>query len=130
MRTTPLCRVVLVAVLAITPYGCKEKAPEKEEERAAETGVQLGAEETYNAVSNGLRMVLAYDTTDGLFVGTAENVTGATIPSVRVEVHLSDGTELGPAELGDLRPGEAGSVFLSAEGRSFTWWNAQAESGE
>jgi len=128
MWKTPFFAALLAALLLTAPYGCKEKAPEKES--AVEAGMQLGVSETYNAVSNGLRMVLAYDSTDGLFVGTAENVTEAVIPSVRVEVHLSDGTELGPAELGDLRPGEAGSVFLSAEGRSFTWWNAQAESGE
>ena len=90
----------------------------------------MGTGETYNDVRNGVRMVLAFDSTDGMFVGTAENITDATIPSVRVEVHLSDGTELGPTEPGDLRPGEATSVFLSAEGRSFTWWKAHAESGE
>ncbi len=137
MRTIPFLIALFAAVLVLTPYGCKEKTPEKEGDQAIETGgegeeagLRMGTGETYNATRNGVRMVLAYDSTDGMFVGTAENITEAVIPSVRVEVHLSDGTELGPTEPGDLRPGEAASVFLSAEGRSFTWWKAHAESGE
>jgi hypothetical protein len=37
----------------------------------------------------------------------AENTTQQTLCDVRVEVHLSSGTELGPTERTDLAPGEA-----------------------
>jgi hypothetical protein len=137
MRATPFFIAILAGIFLLAPFGCKEKTPDTKSEQAVEAGVEgeesglrLGTGETYNATRNGVRMVLSYDSSDGMFVGTAENVTDATISAVRVEVHLSDGTELGPTEPGDLRPGEATSVFLSAEGRSFTWWKAHAESGE
>ncbi len=117
-------------------HGAKARGRGEDREHAAEhgdegeeAGFRLGVNETYNEVRNGVRMVLAYDSTDGMFVGTVENVTEAMILRVRVEVHLSDGTEVGPTEPGDLRPGEARSVSLSAEGRSFAWWKAHAESG-
>ena len=55
---------------------------------------------------------------------------GINAPLVTVEVHLSNGTELGPTERNDLAPGEKIAVKLSAEGQDFDWWKAHAESGE
>ena len=62
-------------------------------------------------------------------IGTVENVTEKTISRVRVEVHLSNGNELGPTEPIDLAPGKKVDVKLSAEGQSFNWWKAHAEAG-
>lgn len=49
---------------------------------------------------------------------------------VRVEVHLSNGTELGPTEPSDLEAGTSQSVFLSAKDEEFDTWGAHPEVGE
>jgi len=58
-----------------------------------------------------------------------ENLIEKTLTRVRIEVHLSNGTELGPTEPIDLEPGKKVEVKLSAEGQSFEWWKAHAEVG-
>ena len=50
-----------------------------------------------------------------------------TVSRVRIEVHLSNGNELGPTAPIDLAPGKKVDVGLSAEGQSFDWWKAHAE---
>jgi len=82
--------------------------------------VRIAIDETYDAVRRGVRLILSYDSTSSTFVGTVENVIDETVSAVRVEVHLSNGTELG----------EKIAVKLSAEGQDFEWWKAHAESGE
>ena len=47
-------------------------------------------------VRAGARLVLRYDAATQTFVGTVENTTSVTLSQVRVEVHLSNGVELGP----------------------------------
>jgi hypothetical protein len=74
---------------------------------------------------------LRYDSTSSAFVGTVENVIERPVSAVRVEVHLSNGTELGPTERNDLAPGEKLAVKLSTiKGQDFDWWKAHAEAGE
>ncbi|MCG8608473.1 hypothetical protein MJD09_26230 [bacterium] len=92
--------------------------------------MQLANTESYDAVRNGVRLVLAYDQTSSSFIGTVENMTDQSITAVRVEVHLSSGTELGPTPRLTLTAGQKESVKLSAAGQSFDWWKAHAESGE
>lgn len=58
-----------------------------------------------------------------------ENTTASTIDQVRVEVHLSNGTELGPTTPVDLAPGETTDVTLPATSTSFDTWSAHPESG-
>jgi hypothetical protein len=48
---------------------------------------------------------------------------------VRVEVHLSNGTELGPTTPVDLAPGERTAVELQATTAAFTGWTGHPESG-
>ncbi len=43
-------------------------------------------------------------------------------------MHLSNGNELGPTNPVDLPAGKMAEVKLSAEGQSFDWWSAHAES--
>ena len=50
------------------------------------------------------RLVLSYDSTSNAFIGNVENTTDTTLRRVRVEVHLSNGTELGPTTPTDLAP--------------------------
>ena len=58
-----------------------------------------------------------------------ENTTSNTLPQVRVEVHLSNGIELGPTTPGDLTPGEKRGITLAATSQPFTTWSAHPEVG-
>ena len=59
-----------------------------------------------------------------------ENTTDSTLKQVRVEVHLSNGTELGPTTPTDLNPGESIDISLKATDKSFDGWSAHPEVGE
>lgn len=94
-----------------------------------ESGTALALSETYNVVRNGARLILVYDAQSNAFSGTVENTTGNTLTQVRVEVHLSNGIELGPTTPVDLAPGEKADVTLSATARAFDRWTPHAEVG-
>ncbi len=98
-------------------------------ERGEESGRELALEEAYDNVRNGARLQLAYDSQTNSFKGTLENTTSETLRRVRVEVHLSDGTELGPTTPSDLAPGEKKDVELKATSASFDGWTAHPEVG-
>ena len=80
-------------------------------------------------VRAGARLVLQYDAATQTFKGTVTNTTGATLSRVRVEVHLSNGVELGPTTPVDLAPGETRDVSLPAPGQTFATWSAHPEVG-
>ena len=56
----------------------------------------LALDETYDAVRSGARLILKYDAPSNSFKGTVENTTDSVLERVRIEVHLSNGAELGP----------------------------------
>ena len=58
-----------------------------------------------------------------------ENTTVNALSNVRIEVHLSNGTELGPTTPVDMAPGEVLQVNLPSTQGSFTGWVAHAEVG-
>ena len=89
----------------------------------------LALDETYDAVRGGVRLILKYDAPSNSFKGTVENTTNGVLGRVRVEVHLSNGTELGPTTPTDMAPGEVATVNLPATQASFTGWTAHAEVG-
>jgi len=93
------------------------------------TGANLAPGETFDAVRGGARLVLNYDAASNAFTGTAENTTGTVLTNVRIEVHLSNGTELGPTTPVDLAPGQVMDVNLPSTTASFTGWIAHAEVG-
>ena len=94
-----------------------------------EAGLRISKDGTHDEIRKGVRLILSYDNKTSSFIGTVENVTEKTISRVRVEVHLSNGKELGPTKSINLAPGEKEDVKLSAEGQSFSWWKAHAEAG-
>jgi hypothetical protein len=94
-----------------------------------EAGPQISKDGTHDEVRKGARLILSFDIESSSFIGTVENVTEKTLSRVRVEVHLSNGKELGPTKPIELAPGKKADVKLSAEGQSFTWWKAHAEVG-
>lgn len=101
-----------------------------ESDEGEESGDLLALDETYDLVRKGARLILRYDASNSSFVGTVQNTTGSVLEKVRVEVHLSNGTELGPTTPVDLEPGESAEVSLAATEAPFTGWTPHAEVGE
>ena len=77
----------------------------------------------------GAQLVLSYDWATNAFTGTVENTTKDTLRRVRIEVHLSNGTELGPTTPVDLAPGQVVTITLPVSSQSFTLWSAYLEVG-
>ncbi len=102
------------------------EASEGGEEGSAAT---LAPDETFDMVRGGARLILSYDASANAFTGTVENTTNSVLTRVRIEVHLSNGTELGPTTPVDMAPGEVRTVNLPATAASFTGWVAHAEVG-
>ena len=109
--------------------GAGEHGRENGGEGGEESGTEYALDETYDAVRKGVRLIIAFDAEANSFNGTVENVTNQTLSSVRVEVHLSNGIELGPTTPGDLGPGEQRAVSLQASETSFSGWTPHAEVG-
>ena len=93
------------------------------------SGATLAPNETFDAVRSGARLVMNYDPASNSFIGTVENTTNSVLTRVRIEVHLSNGTELGPTTPIDLAPGEMQAISLSSTQASFAGWIAHAEVG-
>lgn len=98
-------------------------------EQGEESGAELALDARYDEVRNGARLLLAYDAQSNSFIGTVENTTDRTLKRVRVEVHLSNGKELGPTTPADLAPGEKREVRLPATETGFDGWVAHPEVG-
>ena len=96
-------------------------------EEGEESGEYIGRTQTWDATRRGMRLTLSFDETQSAFTGTVENTTRATICNVRVEVHLSDGPELGPTPGLDLLPGESAATSLPSGGAPFERWTAHPE---
>ncbi len=94
-----------------------------------ESATQYGLGDTFDQVRAGARLVLSYDSDANAFTGTVENTTDAALNRVRVEVHLSNGTELGPTTPVSLAPGQVVAITLPATGQAFTSWSAHPEVG-
>ena len=93
------------------------------------SGATLAPDETFDMVRSGARLILSYDPPSNSFKGTVENTTSNLLTRVRIEVHLSNGTELGPTNPIDLAPGQVAPVKLPSTQASFTGWVAHAEVG-
>ena len=74
-------------------------------------------------------MSISYDSTREVFSGTITNTTDEIVRMVRVEVHLSNGVELGPTATADLAAGESSEVELDAGSQTFTTFGAHVEIG-
>ena len=79
--------------------------------------------------ANGARLILQFDPATQVFAGSVTNSTARTLPQVRVEVHLDNGTELGPTRRIDVGPGETVPVELGAFGNEFNAWVSHPEAG-
>ena len=93
------------------------------------SGATLAPGATFDQVRAGARLILNYDAASNAFAGTVENTTADILTNVRIEVHLSNGTELGPTTPVDMAPGQVLSVNLPSTQEPFTGWIAHAEVG-
>ncbi len=107
--------------------GGEEGGERGSEAEGEESGEHIGRGETWDKTRRGARLVLSFDPAANAFVGTVENTTQQTLCAVRVEVHLSTGTELGPTERTDLPSGATTHVELPTEGEAFDTWTAHPE---
>ena len=98
-------------------------------ESGEESNVSLTKTDVFDQTRGGARLILRWDEAAQAFVGTAENVTNSVIRRVRIEIHLSNGTELGPTTPTDLTSGESITVRLDASGQVFDRWSTHAEVG-
>ena len=114
-------------------YGEHSRGSESGESESGEGGEESGTQfalgDTFDEVRAGARLVLSYDSATNAFTGTVENTTRATLSRVRVEVHLSNGIELGPTTPVDLAPGQVVAITLPASNQPFTSWSAHPEVG-
>ncbi len=121
---------VITIILVASVSGCSKKEELSVDDGSEESKVELALNEQYDRVRNGARLVLKYDPDTNAFKGTVENTTDETLKQVRVEVHLSNGKELGPTTPGDLAPGTKKEILLPATGTDFNAWTAHPEVGE
>ena len=99
-----------------------------------EGGQQLALDQRYDETRSGARLIMWYIPSRNAFFGTVENTTNQILCRVRVEVHLSDGSnaitaELGPTTPTNLAPGGQLLINLSAAGQTFDGWSPHVEVG-
>ena len=75
----------------------------------------------------GARLVLQFNPSTQVFVGSVTNTTAKTLSQVRVEIHLDNGTELGPTKRIDVGPGQTIPVELGTFGNEFNSWVSHPE---
>ena len=124
----PILFPMIFAAIALIVSGCANIGNIDIGEE--ESGIELALDETYDRARNGARLFLTYDPENNSFNGFVENTTDDTLKRVRVEVHLSNGVELGPTTPVDLAPGEHKDIKLSAKNFEFDSWTAHPEVGE
>ena len=125
-------RLALAAIVSIVSVisGCSRTNQSAISKEGEESGTELALDAQYDNTRNGARLILAYDAQTNSFKGTVENTTNETLKQVRVEVHLSNGKELGPTPAADLAPSEKREVQLIATSTDFDGWTAHPEVGE
>lgn len=98
-------------------------------EEGEESGKRYSQTEKCTEVRKEVKLILSYDKASESFKGTIKNNSEKVAERARVEVHLSNGVELGPTEPVNLKPGKQIEVSLSAKGQKFEWWSTHAEVG-
>ncbi len=109
--------------------GDEHASGEASERGEGSSAAALAPDDTYDETRNGARLILSYDAAANAFTGTVENTTDRVLIRARVEIHLSNGTELGPTTPTDLAPGQVLQVRLASTEAPFTSWTTHAEIG-
>ena len=107
--------------------GAHERDYEKGE--GEEGGTEFKKTDTYNVTKKGVQLVLKYNNATNSFIGFMQNKTSKSIERARVEIHLSNGTELGPTKPMTLQPNQKQEIVIKATEKGFTTWFTHAEAG-
>ena len=91
-------------------------------EEGEDSVTYIDRDQNWDASRRGVRLRLSFDEEMNAFTGSVANTTRTTMCSVRVEVHLDGGMELGPTETLDLGPGQSAHVLLEWEAVSEDDW--------
>ncbi len=126
MHNRPLTQARSLTPLLVLLMACTSPTESQESE---EGGQRYQLVETARQTRSGVELIMSYDSGQQRFTGTVTNTTNATAPAVRVEIHLSNGMELGPTPHSDLAAGGKQTVELDARGQSFDWWSVHVEMG-
>ena len=126
MKTVKTVKVVSLSVLFILTMLFSIGFAQEEGE---EGGIQYTQDQTCVEVRSGVQLTLKYDKGSAAFIGIVKNISRETARRVRVEVHLSNGIELGPTTPVDLAPGKEVPVKLEAKNQTFKTWSTHAEVG-
>ena len=108
---------LMVTFVLLTALACggsptepsgEQHGPEGGGGEAGESGTQYSLTDTAVETRSGVQLTMSYDAAGETFRGEAVNTTSATVTQVRVEIHLSNGVELGPTPRGPAgRTGDA-----------------------
>ncbi len=131
MKKIIISMIFILMIFSFTLFaqGDNEENGEHNREEGEESGELLTLDAVYDYVRNGVRLILTYNEESNSFIGTIENTTNIVLQKVRVEVHLSNGIELGPTIPEDLNPSEKRNVTLQATDKIFTGWTPHSETG-
>ena len=111
-------------------HGGEHGSEGEQGEESGESGIRYGVAETAQETRSGVCLELRFDAATETFTGTVVNTAAEPVSWVRVEVHLSNGVELGPTPRISLVSGETSSVRLAAAGQGFETWTTHVEIGE
>ena len=117
--------LALLIALLVMATGCDSATTDNEE-----GGTQYKLTEEASQTRSGVDLIMTYDQNTQKFNGTVTNTTSAAISDVRVEIHLSNGQELGPTPNTVLKAKESQMVTLDAKGERFDWWSVHVEIGQ
>ncbi len=112
--------LALVAVLA----ACTDDLTEP-----GESGTRWDPDETATDSRGGVDLTISYNASNQRFDGSVTNTNSSSVTDVRVEIHLSNGRELGPTPRVGLEANETKSVTLDASGQNFDWYSVHVELG-
>ena len=103
--------------------------PEGTGGEAGESGTRYAPGDEARELRGGVELVMRFEQPAESFTGTVRNTTSQTVRDVRVEIHLSNGVELGPTPRVGLDGDETRPVELDARGQTFDWWTVHVELG-
>ncbi|MCY4574023.1 MAG: hypothetical protein OXF01_14615 [Gemmatimonadetes bacterium] len=122
-RHTLATRAAILALVAVLA-ACTDSPTEP-----GESGTRWNAGETATDSRRGVDLTISYNATTHRFDGSVTNTNASAVTDVRVEIHLSNGTELGPTPRVSLGADETKSVTLDASGQNFNWYSVHVELG-
>ncbi len=100
---------------------------EEHGEEGEESGDYIARTARWSETRGDAWLQLSFNSASNAFAGRVSNTGNEPLCDVRIEVHLSTGTELGPTERTGVPYGGSINVTLPSGGEEFTTWTAHHE---